>query len=346
MLPSAVQRAIGSLPAVVRSGRRVNGLFRLMKSSSLWDQAYQKVAANKGALTPGVDGRSFDGYAPDKVRVIIDRLRDGTYKPAAVRRVFIPKADGRKRPLGIPTTEDRLVQEVVRILLNEIYEPLFCEDSHGFRQRRSCHTALQSIQAVWTGVKWLVDVDVVGFFDNIDHAILIGLLEKRIADKRFIALISGMLKAGYTEDWRFHRTLSGTPQGGVVSPLLANIYLHELDEWMQARMAAFNKGKKRAIPPEYRRLKDRLFKLRRRVDFLRAREAPDQGVIASLLDEIGRLSATCRTIPATDSWTPPRTRLPDFLVIVSADGGQDCDGRRRRPTAFALWLVPQAAAWC
>ena len=133
MLPDTVERAVGSLPTVVRSGRRVNGLFRLMKSPILWDQAYQKIASNKGAMTPGIDGKTFDGYSPGKVESIIARLAEGTYKPAAVRRVYIPKADGRKRPLGIPTTEDRLVQEVVRILLNEIYEPIFHEESHGFR---------------------------------------------------------------------------------------------------------------------------------------------------------------------------------------------------------------------
>lgn len=323
MLPNTVEKAIGSLPTVVRSGRRVNGLYRLMKSPSLWDQAYQKIASNKGAMTPGVDGKTFDGYSPEKVSAIITKLAKGDYRPAAVRRVFIPKADGRMRPLGIPTTEDRLVQEVVRILLNEIYEPIFHKESHGFRSGRSCHTALKSIYAVWTGVKWLVDVDVVGFFDNIDHAILLRLLEKRIADKRFIALIRGMLKAGYMEDWRFHRTLSGTPQGGVVSPMLANIYLHELDEWMQHRMAAFNKGEKRAMTPEYRRIKDRIFKLRRRVEKLRASENLDQAAIASLLDKIGRQSAESRTVPATDSFDPNYRRLrycryaDDFLIGVT-----------------------------
>ncbi len=322
MLPNTVERAIGSLPTVVRSGRRVNGLFRLMKSPSLWDQAYQKVASNKGAMTPGVNGSTFDGYSPEKVVAIIAKLTKGDYKPAAVRRVFIPKADGRKRPLGIPTTEDRLVQEVVRILLNQIYEPIFHEESHGFREGRSCHTALKSIYTVWTGVKWLVDVDVVGFFDNIDHTILLNLLRKRIADKRFIALIRGMLKAGYMEDWRFHRTLSGTPQGGVVSPLLANIYLHELDEWMQTRMATFNKGEKRSKSPEYRRHGSRISKLRRRVEKLRASENPDQAKIASALDEIGRQSAERRTAPATDSFDPNYRRLrycryaDDFLIGV------------------------------
>lgn len=322
MLPSTIERAIGSLPIVVRSGRRVNGLYRLMKSPSLWDQAYQKIASNRGAMTPGVDGKTFDGYSPEKVSTIIAKLVEGNYRPAAVRRVFIPKANGRMRPLGIPTTEDRLVQEVVRILLNEIYEPLFHEESHGFREGRSCHTALKSVHAVWTGVKWLVDVDVVGFFDNIDHAILLRLLEQRIADQRFIALIRGMLKAGYMENWRFHRTLSGTPQGGVVSPLLANIYLHELDEWMQARMAAFNKGEKRRRTPEYKNCRSRLSKLRRRVEEHRASENPDPTVIASLLDEISRQSAENRTIPATDSFDPNYRRLrycryaDDFLIGV------------------------------
>ena len=241
-------------------------------------------------MTPGVDGQTFDGYSPEKVCAIIAKLLGGTYKPAATCAVSsYPKptfANGRSAIP--PTTEDRLVQEVVRILLNEIYEPLFHEDNHGFREGRSCHTALKSIYAIWTGVKWLVDVDVVGFFDNIDHAILIRLLEKRIADQRFIALIRGMRKAGYMEDWRFHRTLSGTPQGGVVSPLLAIIYLHELDEWMQARMAAFNKGKRRAMLPDYCRSKNRTVRLRRQVEQLRASGAPDPAAITSLLDEIGR----------------------------------------------------------
>lgn len=323
MLPETVEKAIGSLPTVVRSGRRANGLFRLMKSPSLWDQAYLKVAANTGAMTPGIDGRTFDGYSPEKVRSIIARLSDGSYKPAAVRRVLIPKSDGRMRPLGIPTTEDRLVQEVVRIMLNQIYEPIFDDASHGFREGRSCHTALKTIGAVWTGVKWLVDVDVVSFFDNIDHAVLLRLLEKRIEDRRFIALIRGMLKAGYLEDWRFHRTLSGTPQGGVVSPLLANIYLHELDEWMRGKIAAFDKGVKRAMHPDYRRVKDRICKLRRRVEKLRASENPDPVVIQSLLDRIGHESAESRTIPATDALDPNYRRLrycryaDDFLIGVT-----------------------------
>lgn len=322
MLPTTVERAVESLPTVVKSGRQVNGLFRLMKSPLLWEQAYQKIAPNKGAMTPGVDCNTFDGFSPDKVVSIIKRLADGTYTPKPVRRIYIPKANGTKRPLGIPTTEDKLVQEVVRLLLEQLYEPVFSKHSHGFRSGRSCHTALDSIRSVWTGVKWLVDVDVVGFFDNIDHDILMRLLQQRIADKRFLALISGMLKAGYMEDWVYHRTLSGTPQGGVVSPILANIYLHELDEFMQAKVVSFDKGKKRSPSLEGRRIMNRLTRLRKRVDQLRAEGLGETPEITSLLDEIGRLKAERMTVPASDAFDPNYKRLrycryaDDFLIGV------------------------------
>lgn len=147
MLPNTIEKAIGSLPTIVASGRRVNGLFRLMKEPLLWEQAYQKIAPNKGAMTPGIDGETFDGFSPQKVRSIISRLADGSYQTRPVRRVYIPKTNGKKRPLGVPTTEDRLVHEVVRSLLEQIYEPLFVRQSHGFRPDRSCHTALEQIRA-------------------------------------------------------------------------------------------------------------------------------------------------------------------------------------------------------
>jgi group II intron reverse transcriptase/maturase len=322
MLPNTVLRAVESLPTVVRSGRQVNGLFRLMKSPLLWERAYQKIASNKGAMTPGVDGATFDGYSPEKIASIISRLADGTYRPQPVRRVYIPKANGKKRPLGVPTTEDKLVQEVVRSLLEQIYEPMFSEHSHGFRPARSCHTALESIRSVWTGVKWLVEVDVVGYFDNIDHDILMTLLQKRIVDKRFLALIRGMLKAGYIEDWAYHKTHSGTPQGGVISPILANIYLHELDMFMQEKMKGFDKGKHRSPSVEGRRIMNRLVRLRKRVDQLRAEGHGDTPEITSMLDEIGRLKAERTTVPASNAFDPNYKRLrycryaDDFLIGV------------------------------
>jgi group II intron reverse transcriptase/maturase len=208
-----IQRRIESLPTLSRSGKRINGLHRLMRSPFLFERAYEKVSQNKGALTPGVDGKTFDGMSLAKLADLACRVAEGTYRFRPVRRVYIPKGNGKTRPLGIPTVEDRLVQEAVRTILEAIYEPVFLDESHGFRPRRSCHTALNLIKKTWTGCKWLIEVDVRGFFDNIDHDVLLMLLKKRIDDDRFIGLIEGMLKAGYMEDWVYGRTYSGTPQG-------------------------------------------------------------------------------------------------------------------------------------
>jgi RNA-directed DNA polymerase len=207
----------------------VNGLHRLLTHRPLWTEGLDRIKRNKGAGTPGTDKITVKNLGETDIETLIAQLMEGTYRPRPVRRVYIPKANGTLRPLGIPTAKDRLVQEVVRSILNRIYEPIFSDHSHGFRERRSCHTALTHIQKAWTGVKWLVEVDTKGCFDNIDHSVLMKLLERRIDDRKFLSLIRDMLKAGYLEQWTFNETHSGTPQGGIISPLLANIYLHELD---------------------------------------------------------------------------------------------------------------------
>src|SRR5690606_31255304 len=209
MLPDTLQRRLESIPILSRQGKRINGLSRMMADPLLWEQAYAEIASNRGALTPGVTGETLDGFSLERIERIIGQITNGSYRFAPVRRVLIPKANGKTRPLGIPTASDKLVQAAVKLLLERIYEPVFSPRSHGFRRGRSCHTALEHIKDTWTGVKWLVDVDVVGFFDNIDHGILIDLLERKIDDKRFIRLIEGMLKAGYMEDWSFNATYSG-----------------------------------------------------------------------------------------------------------------------------------------
>jgi retron-type reverse transcriptase len=166
MQTATIQRRIETLPALSRAGKRINGLHRLMRSPYLFERAYSRVARNKGALTPGIDGETFDGTTLAKLARLARRVAEGTYRPRPVRRVYIPKASGKLRPLGIPTVEDRLVQEVVRTLLEAIYEPVFSQHSHGFRPGRSCHTALDEIRNTWTGCKWLIEVDVRGFFDR------------------------------------------------------------------------------------------------------------------------------------------------------------------------------------
>lgn len=223
MLTDTTIRRLEALGALSKQGKRINGLFRLMESPILWQQAYANIYANKGATTPGADGSSLDSTSNQRFVRLMAAIKSGTYRFTPVRRVHIPKSNGKTRPLGIPTGDDKLVQEVVRMLLAKVYEDVFSNDSHGFRNGRSCHTALMQVRQKWTGMKWIVNMDIKGFFDNIDHEVMIEVLAKRIDDERFLALIRSMLKAGYLENWRFHETFSGTPQGGVVSPILANI---------------------------------------------------------------------------------------------------------------------------
>ena len=248
-------KAMNSIAKVSMSGRRVNGLFRLATNPEvLWKQAYANIYSNKGAITKGVDRNTLDGFSEERVNHLIGLLARREYCPKPVRRTYIPKKNGKLRPLGIPTGDDKLVQEVVRILLEQIYEPIFSENSHGFRPGKSCHSALRQVKNVWNGTKWIIEFDIKGFFDNINHNKMIEFLEKKIDDKRIIHIIRQMLKDGYAQDWKYNATWSGTPQGGVISPILANIYLHELDTFMEDMICQFNKGERRKDNPDYKKL--------------------------------------------------------------------------------------------
>jgi group II intron reverse transcriptase/maturase len=233
------------------NGHRVKDLFQMiLNAPDLWEQAYGNIYANKGGMTPGVDGRTIDGYSDERAANLRELLRENRYVPTPVQRVYIPKPNGKLRPLGMPTTDDKLVQEVWRMVLESTYEPVFHDTSHGFRPKRSCHTALKNI-AYWSGTKWFIEFDIEGYFDNIDHKILMGLLEKKIDDEKFLNVIRKMAKAGYVENWKYHGSYSGTPQGGVISPILANIYLHELDGFVAQLRANFERGQQRAKNPDY-----------------------------------------------------------------------------------------------
>ena len=227
------------------SSYKFERLYRLLFNEELFYVAYQKIASNGGSTTKGSDGRSIDGMSLARIETLIASLKDESYQPHPSRRVHIPKKNGKMRPLGIPAFEDKLVQEVVRMILEAIYEGHFETTSHGFRPKRSCHTALLHIQKTFNGAKWFIEGDIKGFFDNIDHDVLVGILRERISDDRFIRLIRKFLKAGYVEDWTFHNTYSGTPQGGIVSPILANIYLDKLDKYVKEYIQHFDKGTKR-----------------------------------------------------------------------------------------------------
>ena len=227
------------------SSYKFERLYRILFNEELFYVAYQKIASNGGSTTKGSDGRSIDEMSLARIETLIASLKDESYQPHPSRRVHIPKKNGKTRPLGIPAFEDKLVQEVVSMILEAIYEGHFETTSHGFRPKRSCHTALLHIQKTFSGAKWFIEGDIKGFFDNIDHDVLVGILRERISDDRFIRLIRKFLKAGYVEDWTFHNTYSGMPQGGIVSPILANIYLDKLDKYVKEYIRHFDMGTKR-----------------------------------------------------------------------------------------------------
>ena len=321
MLTNTIFKRLDSLGNLSCEGKRINGLFRLMQNPILWEMAYESIYPNKGALTKGVNDNTLDGFSHKRIHKIIGQLSNQSYRFHPVRRIYIPKSNGKKRPLGIPTGDDKLVQAVVKLILEQIYEPIFSWHSHGFRKGKSCHTALESIKRTWTGVKWFIDIDVVGFFDNIQHDILLNLLKKRIDDKRFIKLIEYMLKAGYMENWVVRPTFSGTPQGGIASPILANIYLHELDIFLHQLKRKFDNGKLRAENPLHRKLTNKICKLRRQVDELyeEDRTSPQ---IDNIKKEIRSLLNQRLTIRSRNGLDPNYRRLlfcryaDDFLIGI------------------------------
>ena len=238
-------------------------VYRQLYNPDLYIKAYARIAKNAGALTEGITAETADGMNLRKIENIIEELRFECFRWTPVRRVYIPKQNGTKRPLGIPTWRDKLLQEVIRSILEAYYEPQFSYDSHGFRPNRGCHTALTFVKRYWKGTKWFIEGDIKGCFDNIDHSILLNTLKERFHDNRFIRLLEGLLKAGYCEDWRFRPTLSGTPQGGIVSPILANIYLDKLDKFIETLLPEYNRGDLRQSNRLYQNLINKVYRLRK-----------------------------------------------------------------------------------
>ncbi|MGH3695808.1 MAG: reverse transcriptase domain-containing protein, partial [Pseudonocardiaceae bacterium] len=203
-----------------RGGRGLpcDELYRQMFNPQLYLLAYGRIYSNQGAMTPGVTEETVDGMSRGKIDRIIDAMRHERYRFSPARRTYIPKKNGKMRPLGMPTWSDKLVGEVVRLLLEAYHEPTFSDRSHGFRPGRGCHTALREVAITWTGTTWFVEGDVTDCFGSLDHEVMITTLAEKIHDNRFLGLIHQMLTAGYLEDWEYNATLSGAPQGGVVTP--------------------------------------------------------------------------------------------------------------------------------
>ena len=246
-----------------KRGLPLEDVYRQLFNPDLYIKAYARIGRNNGALTEGITAETVDGMNLRKIESIIEDLRFERFCWTPVRRVYIPKQNGTKRPLGVPTWRDKLLQEVIRSILEAYYEPNFSDDSHGFRPNRGCHTALTFVRQYWKGTKWFIEGDIKGCFDNIDHSILLNILRERFHDNRFIRLLEGLLKAGYCEDWKFRPTLSGTPQGGIVSPILANIYLDKLDKFIEKLLPEYNLGNLRQPNKIYRSLVNKVYRCRK-----------------------------------------------------------------------------------
>ena len=329
-----MQNAEQLLQAMSKMGEKripLTRVYRSLFSQDLFLAAYDKIARNHGALTPGTERETVDGMSLNRIQRIIEQQRNERFRFRPARRILIPKKSGGTRPLGIPNFSEKLVQEVVRQILEAYYEPRFRDSSHGFRPERGCHTALTSLQRNFKGATWFIEGDIRGCFDNIDHGILLEILARDIQDGRLLNLIRMMLEAGYLEGWQYHHSYSGTPQGGILSPLLANVYLNELDGFIEdVLIPQYTRGEKRGENPEYRNFGYRIAKARK----------------AGKVEEVKQLENQRRQFPSQDVQDPDYRRLhyiryaDDFILSfvrakVRSRGNQngDCHVSARKATS-------------
>jgi group II intron reverse transcriptase/maturase len=282
-------------------------------SNRLWlEAARDAIRTNKGFNTPGVDGLKGSDLTPERLAQLADKLRKGTYGPKPVRRTFVPKRNGKLRPLGLPSAEDKVVQSAIKLALEPIYEQEFRDCSHGFRPRRSCHTALRAY-ALRRTPTWTIEGDIESCFDSLSHGLILRLLRQKIADERLIELVRKFLKAGYLQDWQWHATWSGSPQGHVLSPLIANVVLHELDQYVEDVLGA-NRSKDGGYArrnPAYNRLNLQVNRRSRRLE-----QETDPHKRAQLLEELQQLKAQ-------------RARTPSMRAERSITYVRYCDDVRR-----------------
>lgn len=290
-------------------------LYRYLLRDDVYRMAYKNLYANQGAATKGTDNDTADSFSQEYIDTIIMELSSGTYEPKPVRRTYRKKKNGKLRPLGIPSFKDKIVQDIIRMYLEAIYEPIFSDRSHGFRPGRSCHTALTQITKGFNGIKWFIEGDIKGCFDNIDHDVLLSILTRKIKDSKFINLIRKFLKAGYMEGWKYHATYSGTPQGGILSPILANIYLNELDMKIDEIKKAFDKPAKRKSTHEYSAKRWQIEKTEKAI-----KDCTNADEKAMLISELKKLRKELCQIPAKDQSDKKIVYVryaDDFLIGVN-----------------------------
>ncbi len=310
-------------------------IFRYLLRPDIWYEAYKHLYANNGAATKGVNEDTADGFSEAKVNKIIRALQDGTYQPTPVRRTYIEKKNdpSKKRPLGIPTFTDKLVQEVLRMVLEAVYEPVFLDCSHGFRPGRSCHTALKSLRLEFTGARWFIEGDIKGCFDAIDHSVLVGLLCQKVKDAKIIGLIHKFLKAGYMENWVYHKTYSGTPQGGIISPLLANIYLHELDKFVMKLKTEYDVPSRQLYTMEYQKAKYQTEKARKAIGKSDNQDREKKKALVKQLKAARtvQLKTPCKL--QTDKKIKYIRYADDFIIAVNGNH-EDCVEIKRKLAEF------------
>ena len=290
-------------------------LYRYLLREDAYIIAYKNLYSNNGAATKGTDSDTADSFGKKYVERIINDISKGTYEPKPVRRTYRLKKNGKQRPLGIPSFRDKLVQDVIRMYLEAIYEPVFSDRSHGFRPNRSCHTALQQVTKGFNGIKWFIEGDIKGCFDNIDHAVLLSLLSEKIKDSRFVNLIGKFLKAGYMEDWKYNATYSGTPQGGILSPILANIYLHELDKKVEELKKKFDMPAERKNTVVYELQRNEIGKISRKIS-----KTTDTAERTVLIKRIKVLQNELRHLPAKEKKKKKLVYVryaDDFLIGIN-----------------------------
>jgi group II intron reverse transcriptase/maturase len=330
------ETVLGVLRERGKRGLPCDELYRQLFNPQLYLLAYGRIYANKGAMTPGVTQETVDGMSLGRIGRIIDAMRHERYRFRPVRRVHIPKKNGKTRPLGLPTWSDKLVGEAVRLLLEAYYEPRFSDRSYGFRPGRGCHTALRHVANAWTGTTWFIEGDIADCFGSFDHEVILSILGEKIGDNRFLRLVRNMLTAGYLQDWVWGETLSGVPQGGIASPVLSNIYLHKLDDFVEKVLVPeHNRGRLRTRNPQYRAVE---------LAIMRARRRGDRAEVRSLYRQL-------HSLPSQDPNDPDYRRLrycryADDTLIGFVGPKAEAEQIKHRLTAFlrddlALELSPE-----
>src|SRR5215470_3867315 len=258
------EKYLGLLRERGKRGLPLQRVYRQLYNTNLYLTAYGRVYRNAGAMTPGVTEETADGTSLETFEAIITALKQERYQWQPARRTYILKKNGKKRPLGIPVWSDKLLAEVMRMILDAYFDGTFSEHSHGFREGRGCHTALREIYHTWKGMVWIIEGDIADCFGSLDHNLIISALAEHIQDGRFLNLVKKLLDAGYMEDWKVNKTLSGVPQGSILSPILSNILLSKLDRFVETLLLPqYNQGSRRKANQAYRSLMNRAHRLRK-----------------------------------------------------------------------------------